>query len=140
MSKRNPKSKPEEIEYSVSSGNVYADFGFPNPEEAKTKAELAMLISEIIKEKNLTQQQAADLMDIDQPKVSKIIRGLLSEFSIERLLKFVLALGFDIEITPKPHKTKSTPPGMRISNVFQRKGYPQIRRHRNSRSVVKNAS
>jgi predicted XRE-type DNA-binding protein len=114
MAKRNPKNKPENIEYSVSSGNVYADFGFSNPEEAKTKADLAMLITEIIKEKDITQQQAADLMNIDQPKVSKIIRGLLSEFSIERLLKFVLALGFDIEITPKPHKTKSTLPSMHI--------------------------
>ena len=73
-----------------------------------------MLITEIIKEKDLTQQQAADLMNIDQPKVSKIIRGLLSEFSIERLLKFVLALGFDIEITPKLHKAKSTLPSMHI--------------------------
>lgn len=114
MAKRNPKNKPENIEYSVSSGNVYADFGFSNPEEAKTKADLAMLITGIIKEKDLTQQQAADLMNIDQPKVSKIIRGLLSEFSIERLLKFVLALGFDIEITPKPHKTKSTLPSIHI--------------------------
>jgi predicted XRE-type DNA-binding protein len=114
MVKRNPKNKPEKIEYSVSSGNVYTDFGFSNPEEAKTKADLAMLITEIIKEKNLTQQQAADLMNIDQPKVSKIIRGLLSEFSIERLLKFVLALGFDIEITPKLHKAKSTLPSMHI--------------------------
>lgn len=114
MVKRNPKNKPEKIEYSVSSGNVYADFGFSNPEEAKTKADLAMLITEIIKEKDLTQQQAADLMNIDQPKISKIIRGLLSEFSIERLLKFVLALGFDIEITPKLHKAKSTLPSMHI--------------------------
>src|SRR5947209_1490413 len=86
--------------------SVVDDFGFSNPEEAKTKADLAMLITKIIKEKDLTQQQAADLMNIDQPKVSKIVRGLLSEFSIERLLKFILALGFDIEITPKPHKTR----------------------------------
>lgn len=114
MEKRNPKNKPENIEYSVSSGNVYADFGFSNPEEAKTKADLAMLITKIIKKKNMTQRQAADLMNIDQPKVSKIIRGLLSEFSIERLLKFVLALGFDLEIKPKPHKAKSTLPSMHI--------------------------
>lgn len=125
MAKRNPKNKPEKIEYSVSSGNVYADFGFSNPEEAKTKADLAMLITEIIREKDLTQQQAADLMNIDQPKVSKIIRGLLSEFSIERLLKFVLALGFDIEIKPKPHNVKSSLPSMYIiTDLFH---LPQLR-------------
>ena len=114
MAKRNLKNKPENMEYSVSSGNVYADFGFSNLEEAKTKADLAILITAIIKEKKLTQQQAAELMNIDQPKVSKITRGLLSEFSIERLLTFVLALGFDIEITPKLHNTKNTFPSMHI--------------------------
>lgn len=74
-----------------------------------------MLISDIIKENGLTQQQAAELMNIDQPKISKIIRGLLSEFSIEHLLKFVLALGFDIEIKPKPHTVKDTLPRMHIT-------------------------
>ena len=114
MAKRKLKNDSEEIEFSVGSGNVYADFGFSNPEEAKTKAELAILITEILKEKGLTQQQAAELMNIDQPKVSKIIRGLLSEFSIERLLKLVLSLGFDIEIVPKPHKIKTTLPSMHV--------------------------
>jgi len=52
--------------YAVGSGNVYADSGLSNPEEAKTKAELAMLISDIIKEKGLTQQQAAELMKLDE--------------------------------------------------------------------------
>jgi predicted XRE-type DNA-binding protein len=70
--------------------------------------------ADVFREEGMTQQQAADLMNIDQPKVSKIIRGLLSEFSIERLLKFVLALGFDLEIKPKPHKVKSTLPSMHI--------------------------
>jgi predicted XRE-type DNA-binding protein len=115
MAKKNPKNKPEEIEFTEGSGNVYADFGFANPEEAKTKAELAMLITGIIKEKGLTQIQAAELMKIDQPKVSKIVRGILSEFSIERLLKFVLLMGFDIEITPKPHTVKTTPPCMHVT-------------------------
>lgn len=110
------KKKLEKIEFSVGSGNVYADFGFANPQEAKTKADLAMLISSIIKKKCVTQQQAAELLNIDQPKVSKMVRGLLSEFSIERLLKFVLALGFDVEIKPKPHTVKNTPPSMHIIN------------------------
>lgn len=114
MAKKNPKNNSEDIEFTIGSGNVYADFGFSNPEEAKTKAELAMLITDIIKEKGLTQQQAAELMNIDQPKVSKIIRGLLSEFSIERLLKFILLLGFDIEIKPKLHTVKNTLPSMHI--------------------------
>ena len=53
MAKRKPKNSPEEIEFTLGSGNVYADFGFSNPEEARAKAELAMLITEIIKRKGL---------------------------------------------------------------------------------------
>lgn len=124
MARKNQKNNAEKIEFTVGSGNVYDDFGLSNPEEAKTKAELAMLITAIIKEKGLTQQQAAELMKIDQPKISKIIRGILSEFSIERLLKFVLSLGFDIEITPKLHKTKTTIPSIyvvgKVSNQLPR--------------------
>jgi len=115
MVKRNPRNKSEEIEFTVGSGNVYADFGLPNPEDAKAKAELAMLITNIIKRRGMTQQEAAELMGIDQPKVSKIVRGLLSEFSIERLMKFVMSLGFDIEITTKPHKPKTVPPSIYVS-------------------------
>ena len=114
MAQKNQKINLEEIEFSIGSGNVYADFGLPNATEAKAKAELAILIAEIIKDKGITQNQAAQLMNIDQPKVSKIVRGLLSEFSIERLLKFILALGFDIEIKPKPHTIKNTLPSMHV--------------------------
>lgn len=109
MEKRKQKNKTEEIEYTVSSGNVYADFGFPNPEEAQTKAELAMAITAIIKEKKLNQQQAAELIGIDQPKVSKITRGLLSEFTIERLMRFLLNLSYDIELKLKKHTKKTAP-------------------------------
>jgi predicted XRE-type DNA-binding protein len=114
MVKRNQKNNVEEIEFTVGSGNVYADIGLQNPEEIAAKAKLAMLITDIIKTNKLTQQQAADLMNIDQPKVSKITRGLLSEFTLERLMKFVVALGFDIEIKPKPHRVKTPPPAIRV--------------------------
>jgi predicted XRE-type DNA-binding protein len=115
MVKRNKKSSEEEIEFTVGSGNVYADIGLQNPEEIAAKAKLAMLITDIIKTNKLTQLQAANLMNIDQPKVSKITRGLLSEFTLERLMRFIVALGFDIEIKPKPHKVKTLPPAIRVS-------------------------
>lgn len=121
MEKRNKKVDEEVIEFTIGSGNVYADFGFSDPWEAKTKAELAMLITNIIKEKKATQEQAAQLMGIDQPKVSKITRGLLSEFTLERLMRFVLCLGFDIDIFPKPHKLKSTPPSIQLRYPRRRK-------------------
>ncbi len=118
--KKQKRSKTQEIEYTVSSGNVFADFGFANPEEAKTKAELAMAITKIIKEKDLNQQQAAELIGIDQPKISKITRGILSEFTIERLMRFLNCLSYDIELKLKRHNTLTTMPGIHIIYENQR--------------------
>lgn len=108
MVKRTQK-KIENIEYTQSSGNVFADFAVSNPEEAQAKAKLAMQITAILKERKLTQKQAAELIGIDQPKISKITRGLLSEFTIERLMRFVLQLGFDIELKLRRHQEKTLP-------------------------------
>ena len=88
-------------DYTVSSGNVFADLGLSNPEEAYAKAELAHKITVLIRDKELTQVEAAKLLGIDQPKVSALIRGQLSGFSLERLLRFLLLLGQDIKITVK---------------------------------------
>jgi predicted XRE-type DNA-binding protein len=88
-----------ERDYVVSSGNVFADLGLPNPEEALAKAELAHKITVLIQERGLTQAQAAKLLGIDQPKVSALIRGRLTGFSLERLMRFLLLFGQDIKIT-----------------------------------------
>jgi predicted XRE-type DNA-binding protein len=88
-------------DYTVSSGNVFADLGLPNPEEALAKADLANKIIVLIEKKGLTQAQAARLLGVDQPKVSALMCGRLSGFSIERLLRFLLRLGQDVRITVK---------------------------------------
>jgi predicted XRE-type DNA-binding protein len=89
------------------SGNVFADLGLPNPEERLAKAELAHAISRVIKERGLTQREAAKLMDVDQPKVSHILRGRLADFSTERLMGFLTGLGRDIEIVVRmPPKSR----------------------------------
>ena len=92
----------EDIKVHIGSGNVFADLGLPNPEERLVKAELAAKIGSLIKQKNLTQIEAAELLGIDQPKVSALTRGRLSGFSAERLLRFLNALGSDVEIVVKP--------------------------------------
>ena len=84
-----------------SSGNVFADLGFENPEEMLLKAELVRQISLAIKEKGLNQYQAAEVLGIDQPKVSALVRGRFSGYSIERLFKYLNALGRDVEIVVK---------------------------------------
>jgi predicted XRE-type DNA-binding protein len=88
-------------DYIKSSGNVFADMGTPHAEEALAKAELAHKIICIIHAQRLTQVQAAELLNVDQPKISALTRGRLSSFSIDRLLRFLMLLGHDIEITVK---------------------------------------
>ena len=86
-------------DYRVSSGNVFADLGLPNPEEALAKAELAHKIVLLIQEKGLSQTEAASLLGVDQPKISALTRGRLAGFSLERLMRFLIRLGQDIRIT-----------------------------------------
>jgi len=92
----------QESNYVVSSGNVFADLGLPNPEEALAKAELANKISVLIRERKLTQKKAAEVLGIDQPKVSMLLRGRLTGFSTERLMRFLMLLGQDIRISVHP--------------------------------------
>lgn len=88
----------EEIEVYHGSGNVFADMGKPDAEERLAKANLSMQIQDIIKKQKLTQAKAAELLGIDQPKVSALISG----FSMERLFHFLNILGRDIQIIVKP--------------------------------------
>lgn len=88
-------------DYVVGSGNVFADLGYPRPEEAAAKAELAHKITKIIERRRLTQAEAAELLDVDQPKISALRRGKLSGFSLDRLVRFLVLLGSDVEIVVK---------------------------------------
>lgn len=92
----------DKLKYTVSSGNVFGDLGDPTPEESLLKAQLAHRISTEIRDRGLTQEQAAETMGIDQPKVSALMRGRLTNFSVERLLKYVTALGNDVDIVVRP--------------------------------------
>ncbi len=91
-----------------SGGNVFADLGVTEPGQALAKAELARQISAIIRSRNLSQTKAAQLLGVDQPKVSALVQGRLAGFSMDRLLRFLNALGQDIEVRIRP-KVKDTP-------------------------------
>ena len=93
------KKRRSEVE--ESSGNVFADLELSNPEERFAKAELARKISQIVAERHLTQAEAAELLGIDQPKISALMRGRLGGFSFERLMRFLTMLGRDVEIVVK---------------------------------------
>jgi len=101
--------KEDETDFYVSSGNVFLDIGYPNPEEALAKSNLANQIYKIIKSRTLTQKQAAEILGIDQPKVSDIIRGNLAKYSLDRLMRFLRILGKDIEIRVKKSRRVTRP-------------------------------
>jgi predicted XRE-type DNA-binding protein len=94
--KRNAK-----IPVTPGSGNVFADMGLPEPEEELTKAQLASHIRHVIRRRRLSQVDAALHMRIDQPKVSALLNGRLANFSSDRLMRLLTALGQDVEITVK---------------------------------------
>ena len=83
-------------------GNVFADLGLPNSEERLAKALLSRAIHKAIEAQGLTQTQAAKRLGCAQPDVSNIVRGNVSGFAIERLARYLGALGFDVEIRVRP--------------------------------------
>lgn len=105
---------PDDITVHESSGNVFADLEIAEPEEALAKAELARRISRILRQRNLTQQHAAALLGIDQPKVSALMRGRLAGFSLDRLLRFLNALDRDVEIVIKRKPRSRRPARLRV--------------------------
>jgi predicted XRE-type DNA-binding protein len=88
----------EPIEVFEGSGNVFADLGLPNPEERLAKAIISRLIMKEIEARGLTQAEAARLLGTTQPKVSAVVRGQLSGFSMDRLFRFLTALGMNVRI------------------------------------------
>jgi predicted XRE-type DNA-binding protein len=85
-----------------SSGNVFADLDLRNPQDMLLKAQLAHQICQVIAARGLTQTKAAEIMGLDQPKISALMRGKLKGFSAERLFRCLNHLGQEVEITIRP--------------------------------------
>ena len=81
-----------------SSGNIFADIGFANDQEMLVKANLALKISEIITQRRLTQMEAALVLGMPQPKLSKLLRGQFNGVSEAKMLECLNKLGRDIQI------------------------------------------
>jgi predicted XRE-type DNA-binding protein len=95
MAKTTAKGNPETIS---GSGNVFADLGFADAGERQTKVRLAMAINGVLQRRGLSQAKAAELLGINQPKVSALSKYRLEGFSVERLMRFLTSLNQDIEI------------------------------------------
>lgn len=102
---------------SVTAGSesIFSDLGLPDSEERLVKADRAIRIEELIAERRLTQSQAARVMGVSQPDISKIVRGRLKGFALERLLNCLLALDQSVEIRVLPRKPKDQRPRLLVS-------------------------
>jgi predicted XRE-type DNA-binding protein len=96
--------KREVLKRESSTGNVFADLGLADAGEHLIKAGLVVRIDRTIRQRKLTQAEAARLMGIDQPKVSAMLAGHFRGYSVERLMRFLVALGHDVEIVVKPRR------------------------------------
>ena len=101
--------------YETGSRNVFKDLGVPNADEHMVKAQLVFKIDSIMKERRLKQVQAAVLFGVRQPDISMMLRGEFRQFSVERLLRFLVALDQDVEIVVKPHRDRSNAPALHVS-------------------------
>ena len=101
--------------YERGSGNVFKDIGVPNADEHLIKAQLVFKIDTIIKKRGLKQVAAAHLFGVRQPDISKMLRGEFRQFSVERLMRFLVALNQDVEIIVKPHRDRHNAPALHVS-------------------------
>jgi predicted XRE-type DNA-binding protein len=91
-----------ETTHEVSSGNVFADLGFPNSEQEQVKAKLTVQIYQILRDRKLTQTEAARMLGTTQAQVSALMRCRPVSVSVGKLMEFLTTLGHDVEVTVKP--------------------------------------
>src|SRR5271157_1797064 len=101
--------------YEVGGRNVFKDIGVPNAEEHLVKAQLVFKIDAIMKKRRIKQTAAAALFGVRQPDISKMLRGEFRQFSVERLLRFLVKLDQDVEIVVRPHRNTDHAPALHVS-------------------------
>ncbi|NJM47565.1 MAG: XRE family transcriptional regulator [Alkalinema sp. RU_4_3] len=114
--KSSATEKIEDKRVTLSSGNVFADLGFENPEQMILKAELVREISAAIKEKGLNIHQAGEVLGLEPQKVTDLVKGRFGEYPIERLFQYMNALDRDLEIVVKPRAGEEKS-GVRVTVV-----------------------
>ena len=97
-------TRKQKIKVEESSGNVFSDLGLANPEQELLKADLALQIYQIIRERGLTQVEAGIILGIRQPSVSLLMRNRSGTFSVGRLMRFLTKLDRDVEIIVRPKR------------------------------------
>jgi len=93
----------QETEYEIGSGNVFADLELDDADEFLTRAQLGRTVRLILKERKLKQREIAQLLDIDQAEVSKLMNGQYLLFAEGRLFSFLKYLEQKVTIQVSRH-------------------------------------
>lgn len=92
-----------------SSGNVFADLGFPDAETHQLKAQLVDRVREAMHDRHMTQVAAAKQVGTNQPEMSRILRGQFRSVSVERLMQMLTKLGCEVDIVVRPQGRPTSP-------------------------------
>jgi predicted XRE-type DNA-binding protein len=114
--KREPQTAPDN-EVHDSSGNVFEDMGMPDADERLAKAELARVVRSAIRNRGLSQTEAASVLGVKQPDISDLQRGKLARFSRERLERFLNALDLEVRIQVGPRPRWKRRAGITVEEV-----------------------
>jgi predicted XRE-type DNA-binding protein len=108
---------PSDIEFELSSGNIFADIGFDNAEEMQLKSELVRQINKTIKERELTSVQTRDLLNLNEEVLSNLSKGRLTELTLENLFRYLNILGRDLEVVLKPRSTSNSQGKLQVTII-----------------------
>ena len=89
----------ESIEYEESTGNIFKDLGFDDQEaeNLKIRSDLMMKLTRFIEDRGMSQRQAARFFEVHQPRINALVKGKISEFSIDALIIMLAKAGFKID-------------------------------------------
>ena len=76
-------------DYTISSGNIFKDLGFPNPDEELAKVKLASKINRLITDQGMTQKEASEFLGISRSNMTALRNGRLGQFSIDLLFSLL---------------------------------------------------
>ncbi len=105
------------IKHTVSTGNVYEDLGYEDSAEMKIKAKAVRMLARTIADSGETQTQVAKILGIDQPKISRILRGQFRGLSLEKIIGYIMALGNDVDVKVSEKHNGGSPGHFSIAAV-----------------------
>jgi predicted XRE-type DNA-binding protein len=103
--------------YTVSSGNIFKDLEFPNPDEELAKVKLASKINRLIANKGMTQKQAAKFLGLSRNKMTSLRNGRLGNFSLDMLFSLLGKLDYHVEIRVRQNSESATSETISVAQI-----------------------